>query len=187
MGIKYGRGWGGARISLSRGSVLSREYFPSSYFHATWLSSDCCLLPYFTFCLLQKLWENAASKYTGIVCRIFLHRFHRLTSHHSHHPSPLHAEIGFVGLNFCKTEFLYAWQRYKCCRRWCCCGHHRVAPTSCCGVSIWCNRNSHTICWMDATAKINSLTHISASDSFSRFWRYINLYVCMYVCGVGSV
>jgi len=30
MGIKYGRGWGGARISLSRGSVLSREYFPSS-------------------------------------------------------------------------------------------------------------------------------------------------------------
>ena len=31
MGIKYGRGWGGARISLSRGSVLSREYFPSSY------------------------------------------------------------------------------------------------------------------------------------------------------------
>jgi len=30
MGIKYGRGWEGARISLSRGSVLSREYFPSS-------------------------------------------------------------------------------------------------------------------------------------------------------------
>jgi len=30
MGIKYGRGSGGARISLSRGSVLSREYFPSS-------------------------------------------------------------------------------------------------------------------------------------------------------------
>jgi len=22
----------------------------------------------------------------------------------------------------------------------------------------------------------------SASDSFPRFWRYINLYVCMYVC-----
>ena len=34
MGIKYGRGWGGARISLSRGSVLSREYFPSSFCHA---------------------------------------------------------------------------------------------------------------------------------------------------------
>jgi len=32
MSIKYGRGWGGARISLSRGSVLSREYFPSSLF-----------------------------------------------------------------------------------------------------------------------------------------------------------
>ena len=32
MGIKYGSGWGGARISLSRGSVLSREYFPSSLF-----------------------------------------------------------------------------------------------------------------------------------------------------------
>ena len=32
MGIKYGRGWGGARISLSQGSVLSREYFPSSLF-----------------------------------------------------------------------------------------------------------------------------------------------------------
>ena len=31
MGIKHGRGWGGARISLSRGSVLSREYFPSSF------------------------------------------------------------------------------------------------------------------------------------------------------------
>ena len=31
MGIKYGRGCGGARISHSRGSVLSREYFPSSY------------------------------------------------------------------------------------------------------------------------------------------------------------
>jgi len=31
MGIKYGRGWEGARISLSRGSVLSREYFPSSF------------------------------------------------------------------------------------------------------------------------------------------------------------
>ena len=30
MGIKYGRGRGGARISLSQGSVLSREYFPSS-------------------------------------------------------------------------------------------------------------------------------------------------------------
>ena len=30
MGIKYGKGWGGARISLSLGSVLSREYFPSS-------------------------------------------------------------------------------------------------------------------------------------------------------------
>ena len=30
MGIKYGRGWGGARISLSQGSVLSKEYFPSS-------------------------------------------------------------------------------------------------------------------------------------------------------------
>jgi len=30
MGIKYGRGWGGARILLSRGSILSREYFPSS-------------------------------------------------------------------------------------------------------------------------------------------------------------
>ena len=30
MCIKYGRGWGGAWISLSRGSVLSREYFPSS-------------------------------------------------------------------------------------------------------------------------------------------------------------
>ena len=29
MGIKYGRGWGGARISLSQGSVLSREYVPS--------------------------------------------------------------------------------------------------------------------------------------------------------------
>jgi len=28
MGIKYGRGWGGARISLSRGS---RENFPSSF------------------------------------------------------------------------------------------------------------------------------------------------------------
>jgi len=34
MGIKYGRGWGGARISLSRGSVLSREYFPLVY-HAS--------------------------------------------------------------------------------------------------------------------------------------------------------
>jgi len=33
MGIKYGRGWGGARISLSRGSVLSPEYFPSSYYY----------------------------------------------------------------------------------------------------------------------------------------------------------
>ena len=32
MGIKYGRGSGGARISLSRGSVLSTEYFPSSLF-----------------------------------------------------------------------------------------------------------------------------------------------------------
>ena len=31
MGIEYGRGWGGARISLSRGSVLSREYLPSSW------------------------------------------------------------------------------------------------------------------------------------------------------------
>jgi len=31
MGIKYGRGWGEARISLSRWSVLSREYFPSSF------------------------------------------------------------------------------------------------------------------------------------------------------------
>ena len=30
MGIKYGMGRGGARISLSQGSVLSREYFPSS-------------------------------------------------------------------------------------------------------------------------------------------------------------
>jgi len=30
MGIKYGRGRGGARISLLQGSVLSREYFPSS-------------------------------------------------------------------------------------------------------------------------------------------------------------
>jgi len=30
MGIKYGRGWGGVQISLSQGSVLSREYFPSS-------------------------------------------------------------------------------------------------------------------------------------------------------------
>ena len=35
MGIKYGRGWGGARISLSRGPVLSREYFPSSLQIAT--------------------------------------------------------------------------------------------------------------------------------------------------------
>jgi len=35
MGIKYVRGWGGARISLSRGSVLSREYFPSSLKHKT--------------------------------------------------------------------------------------------------------------------------------------------------------
>jgi len=44
MGIKYGRGWGGARISLSRGSVLSREYFPSSFnldgSVAEWLA--CC-------------------------------------------------------------------------------------------------------------------------------------------------
>jgi len=34
MGIKYGRGWRGARISLSRGSVLSREYFPFSLYCA---------------------------------------------------------------------------------------------------------------------------------------------------------
>jgi len=32
MGIKYGKGWGGSRISLSRGSVLSREYFLSSWY-----------------------------------------------------------------------------------------------------------------------------------------------------------
>jgi len=44
MGIKYGRGWGGARISLLWGSVLSREYFPSSFnldgSVAEWLA--CC-------------------------------------------------------------------------------------------------------------------------------------------------
>ena len=39
MDIKYGRGWGGARISLSRGSVLSREYFPSSLYYVMSASS----------------------------------------------------------------------------------------------------------------------------------------------------
>jgi len=41
MGIKYGRGRGGARISLSRGSVLSREYFPSS----SYINSLSVILP----------------------------------------------------------------------------------------------------------------------------------------------
>ena len=53
MGIKCGRGWGGSRISLSRGSVLSREYFPSSivcfptylFFFTVFLSPPLLIFP----------------------------------------------------------------------------------------------------------------------------------------------
>jgi len=101
-----------------RGDLYSQE---STFPLVTFMRLDC-RVTVVCYHILRSVYSKnceryAASKYTGIVCRIFLHRFHRLTSHHSHHPSPLHAEIGFVGLNFCKTEFLYAWQRYKCCRR----------------------------------------------------------------------
>jgi len=44
MGIKYGRGWGVARISLSRGSVLSTEYFPSSISNAFWKCEEVSIL-----------------------------------------------------------------------------------------------------------------------------------------------
>ena len=44
MDINYGRGWGGARISLSRGSVLLREYFPSSLYIN--FSNDFCQMSY---------------------------------------------------------------------------------------------------------------------------------------------
>ena len=43
MGIKYSKGWGGARISLSQGSVLSREYFSSSIEHVTIFVLACKL------------------------------------------------------------------------------------------------------------------------------------------------
>jgi len=66
MGIKYGRGWGGARISLSRGSVLSREYFPSSLFYILFTYLGGAYAPTQPFAygpawgteLLNKLYNN---------------------------------------------------------------------------------------------------------------------------------
>ena len=51
MGIKYGRCWGGARISLSREYVLSREYFPSSLIM-------CYKLVFSLFFSLALLWHH---------------------------------------------------------------------------------------------------------------------------------
>ena len=45
--------WGGARISLLWGSVLSREYFPSSYFFWPWYS-------------IPREWKNYALQYRKV-------------------------------------------------------------------------------------------------------------------------
>ena len=59
MGIKHGRGWGGARISLSRGSVLSREYFPSSFVMYFTISAEIMQI----FQNAKKLWMQTYSLY----------------------------------------------------------------------------------------------------------------------------
>jgi len=44
MGFKYGRGWGGARISLSRGSVLYSQESTFRLFFSCRVNIGRCLL-----------------------------------------------------------------------------------------------------------------------------------------------
>jgi len=123
MGIKYGRGWGGARISLSRGFVLSREHFPSSWtnrpsFTFTSQSQELnenTYIPYAEFLLPAGVRHSITPSTFPLVEPIDLH-LHLPRSHKNYTKTPIYLTRNFYfpqswGIRFLQLLVLLKWRQ----------------------------------------------------------------------------